>query len=233
MGSRSGYDDEKPVHTVYLDTYYIDKYEVTNVRYSACVKAGACSIPVKTSSYGISSYYDNTEYDDYPVVYVDWSGAQAYCEWRNGSLPTEAQWEKAARGADSRTYPWGEGLDCAKTYLYSCRARTDKVGSYMAGKSPYGAFDMAGSVWEWVADWYDSKYYAASPSQNPQGPDHGQYRSIRGGSWVYDGGFTPAGDKGGTWYKYVGELRSADRGKAYPSDVDFSIGFRCAKDANP
>jgi eukaryotic-like serine/threonine-protein kinase len=152
MGSESGDDDEKPVHTVYLDAYYIDKYEVTNAAYKVCVDAGGCTPPMQTNSYSRSSYYDNSEFDDYPVIYVDWNRATDYCEWRDTSLPTETQWEKAARGTDGRTYPWGEGISCKQANYYSCVGDTRKVGSYESGKSPYGIYDLAGNVWEWVAD---------------------------------------------------------------------------------
>ena len=141
---------------------------------------------------------ESTAEDDHPVVQVSWFDAEAYCAWAGGSLPTEAQWEKAARGTDGRTYPWGSVFD--GTWLNYCDASceggdtafddgyrfTAPVGSYPAGASPYGALDMAGNVWEWTADWYDDGYYAVSPASNPTGPDSGQYRVLRGGSWNHD-----------------------------------------------
>lgn len=183
MGSTS--DGENPIHTVYLDDFYMDKYEVTNAFYKACVDAGGCTTPKLPTSYTRSSYYDNPQFDDYPVLYVNWNKAKKYCEWRGGSLPTEAQWEKAARGTDGRTYPWGEGIDCNKANYTSCGVGdTTKVGSYESGKSQYGIYDLAGNVSEWVADFYDPNYYASSPSSNPLGPKDGQDRVLRGSSWV-------------------------------------------------
>ncbi len=211
--------NEKPEHQIYLDAFYIDKYEVTNALYKACVEAGGCTLPQNSSSNTRSSYYDNSEFDNYPVVYVDWSQSKAYCEWRGASLPTEAQWEKAARGADERTYPWGEGSDCDKANYSSCKSDdTAPVGSYENGKSPYGIYDLSGNVWEWVADWYDSNYYANSPSANPLGPTSGQYRILRGGA-------------SGT-YNYYGPTSYA-RNKYSQEFGSFNIGFRCARDANP
>lgn len=149
-------------------------------RYERCVEANVCKPPRESRSYTRTAYYGNVEFDEYPVIYVDWNMAKTYCEWRGGRLPTEAEWEKAARGEDGRTYPWGEGIDCDKAnYQSSCIGDTTKVGSYLEGVSPYGVYDMAGNVWEWVTDWYDGNYYGASPSSNPQGPTFGQYRVLR------------------------------------------------------
>ena len=206
MGSEN-YDHEKPIHTVYLDAFYMDIYEVTNALYKACEEAGGCTPPQDTSR------YDDPKYENHPVVYVDWNQATAYCEWRGASLPTEAQWEKAARGTDGRTYPWGEGIDCDKANYYSCKGDTTPVGNYESGKSPYGIYDMAGNVWEWVNDWYDSEYYKSSPSANPLGPDSGQYRVLRGGSW------------GSADY----DIPSADRFYYSPVNIRSFVGFRCAR----
>lgn len=217
MGSENFSDDEKPVHQVYLDAYYMDIYEVTNAAYKACVTAGACDPPQETSSRTHSSYYGNSKFDDYPVIFVDWNQADAYCAWRDASLPTEAQWEKAARGDDGRTYPWGEEISCSQANYFDgskyCVGNTTEIGSYESGKSPYGMYDMAGNVWEWVNDWYDSYYYASSPSSNPLGPVSGQYRVLRGGSW---GGFD----------NYV---RSAYRDGYSPVSFNDNVGFRCAR----
>jgi formylglycine-generating enzyme required for sulfatase activity len=206
MGSNT-YDDEKPIHTVTLDSYWMDSTEVTNAMYEKCVNAGACEPPKSTG------HYSDAKYENHPVVYVDWSMANTYCEWADAHLPTEAEWEKAARGTDGRTYPWGEGLDCNKANCYGCVRDTTAVGSYASGKSPYGLFDMAGNVWEWVMDWHDSNYYASSPSSNPQGPVSGQYRVLRGGSWSVLDNVT----------------RSSNRNWNTPVNADDLIGFRCAR----
>jgi formylglycine-generating enzyme required for sulfatase activity len=211
MGSDNGDSDEKPVHEVYLNDFYIDRYEVTNALYKDCVTASACDEPQNTGN------YDNSQYADHPVVYVDWNMAKAYCEWRGAQLPTEAQWEKAARGKDGRTYPWGEDIACNKANYLDCVGDTQPFGSYENGQSPYGISDMAGNVWEWVADWYSVRYDENSPAENPLGPDSGQYRVLRGGAWNQD--------------SYL--LRTSARLGSAPTDVYLSFGFRCASDSTP
>ena len=213
--------DEKDVHTVTLDAYYIDKFEVTNAAYAACVEDdAACKPPIQDDSFTRSDYYGVEEYDDYPAVYINWTMANAYCEWRGARLPTEAEWEKAARGTEERLYPWGSGIDCQKANYYGpngCYGGTTQVGSYEEGKSQYGAYDMAGNVWEWVADWYSETYYLTSPTTNPTGPDSGQSRVLRGGSWN----------------RQEFDVRVSNRNKYGPTYFNFDIGFRCAVDAAP
>lgn len=236
MGSdnKEANDDEKPLHKVILSPYYIDQYEVTNAQYERCVDAGACNSPLQSGgspSYDgkqpvRSAYYGNPEYSDYPVMYVDWNMANIYCSWRDARLPTEAEWEKAARGTNGYIYPWGNiGFDCSFANYFgqidkTCVGDTTKVGSYESGKSPYGVYDMIGNVYEWVNDWYSETYYQDSPLFNPLGPDSstytnhpGVYRSLRGGE----------GD-------IFNENAHAASRNALPPDYAFAlIGFRCAR----
>lgn len=208
----SGFEEQSPEHIVYLDSYYIDKYEVTNLQYGDCVKTGECDPPRMNSSYSRASYFDNPDFAEYPIIHMSWSSASRYCQWRGAKLPTEAQWEKAARGTDGRLYPWGNEFDT--TYARSGPGDTAEVGSYSKGVSPYDAYDLMGNVWEWVADWYQEDYYSFSPFDNPLGPTSGTLHSVRGGSW-YSGG---------------GEYTAAHRGAVVPYNT-FEFGFRCAMDA--
>jgi len=218
-----------PIHTVYLSDYYIDQTEVANVAYRKCVDAGVCQPPYNTSSSTRSNYYGNSEFDNYPVIYVDWNMANTYCVWRDARLPTESEWEKSARGTDGRYFPWNtwessfwmlvsnNHSQCDKANYRGCLDDTTKVGSYEDGKSPYGVYDMAGNVQEWVNDWYDRNYYQNSPLMNPLGPDYGTERVMRGGSWAYAG--------------YANSAASSYRDKDDPTRMETygRVGFRCAR----
>jgi formylglycine-generating enzyme required for sulfatase activity len=237
-------DSSYPAHQVYLDAFYMDIYEVTNSAYKTCVDMGSCtppnqndfgyySLPVYKACVDTGSctppyrYYGNSEFENYPVIWVTWNQAATFCEWRGAHLPTEAQWEKAARGTDGRIYPWGDQFDgsqanfCDKNCFdgYADKnyddgySDTAPVGSYESGKSPYGIYNMAGNVSEWVADWYSDTYYDEMPFENPLGPNSGSYRVTRGGSWR------------------SGVNVSSSRG-SYGGLSD-EIGFRCARNVNP
>lgn len=179
--------DALPVHKVFLDGYWIDRTEVTNGQYKLCVLAGACKEPEDNSSVTRISYYRNINYKDYPIARASWFNAVDYCTWAGKRLPTEAEWEKAARGAnDTRAYPWGNDqptCDLANINqgYDTCIGDTRKVGSYPDGASPYGALDMFGNEAEWVQDWFSDSYYIFSPKENPQGPWIGDSRVYRGG----------------------------------------------------
>ena len=228
MGSLNGDDDEKPVHTVTLDAFYIDQYEVTNSQYAICVDAGFCdpvTPPYAGTSYSRAIYYGSVEYADYPVLYANWYEAQDYCEWRDGArLPTEAEWEKAARGGlDGKNYPWGDEAPLCEVGATNgakfddgdaCNnTDTEQVGSYSA--NGYGLYDMAGNVWEWVNDFYDEYYYANSPADNPSGakPAEGSFPVIRGG----------------TWTNSADHIRVSDRLFNDPKSGSLTSGFRCAR----
>lgn len=215
-GGRPCADDSKPLHEVDLSAFWIDKYEVTNARYARCVASGVCTPPQEASSFTRPAYYGNTQYDTYPVINVDWQQAKAFCQWEGKRLPTEAEWEKAARGTDARSWPWGEQAPINSLLNYRQNVGdTTAVGSYPGGASPYGALDMSGNVWEWVNDYYQDDYYSESPSSNPQGPAGGTYRVVRGGSW-----HSESGQRVQTFFRLA--LRPVDQYEDY-------YGFRCAR----
>jgi formylglycine-generating enzyme required for sulfatase activity len=235
MGRNGGDDpDENPAHTVNLSEFWIDKTEVTNAMYAMCVTDGKCSPPRKTSFYlsettAIDNYYGSSQYADHPVVYVSWESANNYCTWTGKRLPTEAEWEKAARGTDGRLFPWGsDAPTCERAKSFDCPPTgAIKVGSLPSGVSPYGALDMVGNVWEWVADFYSEGTYLNSPAANPTGPSSGNADNqhvVRGG-----GSFTMSS-------KITDFSASA---RSFGNLVDnrplafFTTGFRCARSITP
>lgn len=231
MGSDRRAADEKPVHKVYLDAYYISKYEVTNAEYYEFWR----SLQTKNSknaqqptqhtpeNFTHLPYIGNwperaTKFPNHPVVGVSWHDAKAYAEWKGMRLPTEAEWEKAARGYTNRTWPWGNAIEpnantSDKNDGYENRIAP--VGSFPKGKSFYGVMDMAGNVWEWTADWYSDVYYFHTPRKNPTGPTVGSWRVIRGGSWI------DTLTRCSTTFRYY----------LFPTLKTSSVGFRVAKTA--
>lgn len=218
--------DEQPKHRVSLDAFSIGKYEVTNRQYLTFIKATGHRLPENCCDPKENIWRGDTLLDgvaDLPIINVSWDDAVAYCKWIGGRLPTEAEWEKAARGTDSRTYPWGNEPVSGNRANYSLDpvpfftgpSTLARVNQYDFGRSPYGAYEMAGNVWEWVQDWYDEAYYKNSSAKNPSGPSDGTERVIRGGSWRND----------------AATLRSSNRFKHAPKERRTYIGVRCAKDA--
>ena len=227
-GDPQEYDETIMIHTVYLDGYWIDQTEVTNYMYYLCVLDGGCSEPDERSSDTRDSYYKNPEFNSFPMINVSWKEARNYCAWAGRRLPTEAEWEKAARGGlENQLFPWGDSYPVCKVHEINganfwdtavgsrCYyPDTKKVGSF--APNGYGVYDMAGNVSEWVSDWYADNYYAISPNSNPLGPESGKYRVIRGGDWKSYG------------YK---ELIVYLRVRSTESP-NYTTGFRCAMDAD-
>jgi len=180
--------DEKPVHKVDMNGFWIDKVEITNAMFLLCIQAGVCNPPQNTKSETRTSYFNNPEFNDFPVANVTWDNARQYCEWAGRRLPTEAEWEYAARGSTINTYPWGEDKpDSTRSNFNYMYGDTNRVGSYPSGASPFGVLDMSGNVNEWVHDYYDAEYYANGPANNPKGPlSRSAYfkRVVRGGSFA-------------------------------------------------
>jgi len=210
----SGNAESRPAHSVYVDAFYIDKYEVTNEMYDVCAYAVECRRPKQSGSVTRSTYYSNPVFANYPVIYVDWKMAKQYCEWRGARLPTEAEWEKAARGTDERIYPWGnEKLDCSYANLTSCVGDTTPVDQYESGQSPYGVYGMAGNVLEWTSTLF--KLYPYSATDGREDPDAPGKRIARGGSWHSFGGNS-------------GNARADTRLELAPEYYGAYVGIRCA-----
>jgi formylglycine-generating enzyme required for sulfatase activity len=211
-----GRDDERPQRSIYLDEFSIDQVEVTNERYMAFVKSIGHRTP--PNPYGTGPLQSIKGIEQLPVVQTTWYDAKAYCSWAKKRLPTEAEWEKAARGTDGRLYPWGNEAPTAKRANFDREWEDEQtlhaVGSLPDGDSPYGVKDMAGNVREWISDWYDAEYYQHAPKRNPQGPDKkGVVRSIRGGSW-----HSPASD-----------ITTSARGRGGFALQTHGTGFRCVR----
>ncbi len=215
-----------------LSKFLIDKFEVTIAAYKACVAAMKCTEPQKKSSNKEPDYHGNSKYDNHPVVNITWQQAVDYCAFAGKKLPTEAQWERAARGKEGKNYPWGgkspnnnhpdpNCKDSLVNWNYNTCALgpitgSTEVGSYPKGKSPEGCFDMAGNVSEWVADWFGTNSYTSAPNKDDQGPATGTLKVVRGGDWTDD--------------KYArANLTGYDRGSVDPTKSFDQTGFRCAK----
>jgi len=213
MGSEQGDDDEQPVHRVYLDSFYLDTFEVTNGRFAKFVDAIQSEPP-----WGFADQETPVVHADRPVRWVNWLEATGYCLWAGKRLPTEAEWEKAARGTDGRVYPWGNEPPTAAHAVFGLKEGAEMVsaiGNRELGRSPYGVHDLAGNLYEWVADWYDESVYTTQPTINPRGPAEGTMKGQRGGSYI------------NSPYR----LRSAFRTKSDPTEHAPHVGFRCAQDA--
>jgi len=211
---RSGTDEKgaqknRPAHLVEVSAFWVDQTEVSNAMYARCVAAGECPLPAA----GQNPYYGDSTYNDYPVVYVTWSAADAYCRWAGRRLPTDAEWEKAARGTDERIYPWGDNPpDMSLANFDNLIGEPLPVDRYPLGASPYGALNMAGNVREWVSDWFHEFYYLVAPPVNPQGPPETGRKSLRGGSYLDD----------------ANEIRVFNRFDHEPNSPGENRGFRCA-----
>ncbi len=228
--------DQKPAHQVYLDAFYIDKYEVTNAQYEEFILAGGYKKREFWTGEG-RDFIQKFQFDagewhkietpmqygensvstepDHPVIGVSWYEANAYATWAGKRLPTEAEWEKAARGTDGQIYPWGNEMDFSKLRYFPHVTKLQAVGSFPGGTSPHGVMDMAGSVWEWCADWYSESYYPQGSRKNPKGPDSGKFRVLRGGGWD----------------SIRIQLRCPYRYYEPEGRRTYNVGFRCVQDA--
>ena len=222
-GARDGGRDEYPRHEVFLDAYYIVTFEVTNGRYLEFM-TNTGHRPPKHLNDPRQDLWQGAlmpeSIADRPVINVDWYDAEAYCRWAGKRLPTEAEWAKAARGTDDRRFPWGNVEPTHGHVNFNQPWQGEKtlmpVGTYEAGKSPFGAYDMAGNVWEWVADWYDPRYYEKSPARNPKGPETGTHKTLRGSGWEVEAPL----------------VRAFSRVKSDPLNRNYATGFRCARSAD-
>ena len=221
--------NEIPDHDVELDAFWMDQLEVTNAMYGLCVKSGGCTPPQTFKSQRRPEYFNNPEFNDYPVIYVTWGQARVYCDWAQRRLPTEAEWERAGRGDDFRTFPWGENkADSTLANFNMLVGDTSRVGTYPAGASPFGVLDMAGNVAEWVNDFYSSDYTNAI-TLNPVGPAESSsfYRVVRGGSL----GDAEINIRVAKRSSVLGPVLSAATGSSVTlGDFSPRIGFRCAQD---
>lgn len=211
--------DEQPRRKIYLDSFAIDQYEVTNARYGEFLQETLHKAPLNV--YGDHSLMKEEGVGDLPVVQVTWHDAVDYCFWAGKRLPTEAEWEKAARGKEPRRFPWGDAAADAQKANFEKdwmeKQTLLPVTSLPDGQSPYGLFHMSGNVREWVQDWYDAEYYSQAPEKNPKGPETGILKVIRGGSWR----------------SFEADLGTASRGKGGFALKTHGIGFRCARDVRP
>ena len=220
--ARDGGVDERPNHEVFVDNFYMDLYEVTNGHYLQFVTETGHRVPEHPTDPNRGLWKGNMmpeSVTDLPVINVDWFDSDAYCRWAGKRLPTEAEWEKAAKGLNDWRFAWGDVEPTTEhanfnQLAWRGEATLVQVGIYEKGKSPYGIYDVAGNVWEWVSDWYQVDYYSQSPTHNPQGPKTGKYKAVRSSGWQ---GETP-------------QMRVFTRIKSLPNDRNNSTGFRCAQD---
>ena len=233
MGQDEAEADEGPSHMLFLDAFYIDETEVTNEQYAQCVDAGVCDPPDRLNATYYDTYFGDANFDRYPVIFVNWFDADAFCRWRDARLPSEAEWEKGA-GFDPALglklrYPWGDAFNGQRVNYCDSNCSLEQrdtayddgyrdtalVGSYPDGRSTVGLYDMAGNVMEWVGDWYDFRYYEQTTDTNPLGPLSGDFKVIRGGSWLA----TPD------------EVTVTARTSFDPTVSRANLGFRCAMNA--
>jgi len=218
MGSEpgKGLKDEQPRHKVYLDAFWLDRYEVTGGDFAAYLEANPEEHPTITGWWGREPRPDMV---DRPVIGLTWQRCRNYCRWRDKRLPTEAEWERAAAGLEGRTYPWGEAPPTPERANFNkcCFIRKGEVlheaGSLKQGKTPEGVYDLAGNIAEWVYDWYDKTYYSSGVYKNPRGPETGTHHVIRGGAW-----------------NSLPDYMRSSRRYGYDDAKDFyGIGCRCAR----